>query len=200
MYWLRRFKFSILVQLVIITIGGMTLGQTPESHAQLLRHLGMSWEILTEGRFWHLFTGTWVQSHPGLGWPMVSMCLMVAVGTFPTEFRAGSKLTAIILVTADWFATIMTAITLRWLVELDRLADPTILHQADAGTSALAWAGMATGATMYAPRWLLIPLVVAAVIWQFTVESSAAAIAHGFAVAYGLCAGWWFSRQQKSAS
>ncbi|MCA9832987.1 MAG: hypothetical protein KC435_03525 [Thermomicrobiales bacterium] len=196
MYWVWRFRFSLAVQIVIVTIGWLTLGHTPEQHAHLMNHVGLSWQLLTEGRIWHIFTGTWVQSKPGLGWNMISMCMMVALGTFPLEYRVGSRLTAITLIIADWFASTMAAVTLWMLAEFGRLSDPGVLHKPDAGTSALAWAGMAAGAVVFIPRlrWVLVPVVVGFVGWQFTIEPPAAAIAHAFAVGYGLTAGWLFLR------
>lgn len=199
MRWVWRFRFSLLVQIVIVTIGWLTLGHTPDQHAQLMSHVGLSWQMLTEGRLWHIVTGTWVQSKPGLGWNMTSMCMMVALGTFPLEYRVGSRLAAITLITADWFASTMAAITLRILAEYDRLSDPSVLYRPDSGTSALAWAGMAAGAVVFIPRlrWVLIPVVVGFVAWQFTIEPPSAAIAHAFAVGYGLTAGWIFVRSKK---
>ncbi|MCO5216133.1 MAG: hypothetical protein M9950_08255 [Thermomicrobiales bacterium] len=197
MSWLWRFRFSVSVQIVIVTIGVLTLGNTPEQHANLMSHVGLSWDILADGRFWHILTGTWWQSKPGLGWNMVSMSLMVALGTFPLEYRVGSRAAAITVVTADWFASTMAAVTLRVLAAYDHLSDPGLLHKPDAGTSALAWAGMAAGAVVFIPRirWLLVSIVIGFVAWQFRIEPAAAAIAHAFAVGYGLTAGWLMSRR-----
>lgn len=194
--WLWRFRFSLMVQIVIVTIGWLTLGNSPEQHANLMSHIGLSWQILTEGRFWHILTGTWMQSKPGLGWNMTSMCMMVALGTFPLEYRVGSRRAAITVITADWFASTMAATTLRILAGLGHLADPSLLSRADSGTSALAWAGMAAGAVVFLPRirWILIAVVVGFVAWQFKIEPPAAAIAHAYAVGYGLTAGWLMSR------
>lgn len=198
-YLLWRFKGTILIQVVIITIGLLTRNQGPVEHRQLVAQIGMDYRLLRQGRVWQLLTGTWFQSAAGIN---LSMIVMVLAGTVVFEYFAGTVRMLITVVSADWIATILTAFTIRVWSNLGSEQAIKLLHKPDSGTSALAHAGMAAAAVLLPPRWraTAILIVVVYTTSQFWFESPSAVIAHCWATVYGLLIGWYILRSRSPAA
>ena len=90
-FW--RIKGTILIQIVIISIGLFTRGLSTSEHRRLLDLFGFDYDMLRDAHVWHLLTGTWIQSSPDIA---ASMILLVFGGTFFLELFAGT--TAMLLV------------------------------------------------------------------------------------------------------
>lgn len=191
--FLWRFKGTLLIQAVIVTVGILTRHQSAIDHQRLLERFGFSYAILREGRIWQLLTGTWIQSAPGIE---VSMVALVLCGTIVLEYQAGTLRMIATVVLGDWVSTLLTAITLRLLAALGSTDAAGLLSRTDAGTSALAHTGLAA-ATMLLPRrwrWVAGCALIIFTLAQFFTESHAPAIAHTWAVIVGGLIGWFLSR------
>ncbi len=190
---LWRIKGTIEIQIVIITVGLLTYDLSRLEHGDLLDHLGFDYETLTNWRFWHLLTGTWLQSSPGIAWSMVAL---VFGGTVVLELLAGTWPMLVTCITGDWVATLLTALTLRVLAELGDASVSALLTTPDAGTSALAHAGYGAAVMLLPRRWLKValPLLVILTGVQFVLVSLAPAIVHCWAAFYGAMVGWFVLR------
>ncbi len=109
---------------------------------------------------------------------------------------------SVTVILADWFATIGVVVTLRLMDAAGHLSDPTLLTTPDSGTSALAWGGMAAGAMVAFPRYRrsLLALLAVAMAIQFMVETTIPAVAHGYAVLFGLGAGALYLRRSAASA
>ncbi|MCC6675451.1 MAG: hypothetical protein IT339_09665 [Thermomicrobiales bacterium] len=190
---LWRIKGTIAIQVVIITIGVLTLDLSQREHGNLLDHLGFDYDALTNWRFWHLLTGTWLQSSPGIAWSMIAL---VFGGTVALELLAGTGPMLVTCITGDWIATLLTAMTLRVLAEFGDASVSALLNTPDAGTSALAHAGYGAAVMLLPRRWLKValPLLIVLTGVQFVLVSLAPAIVHCWAACYGALAGWFVLR------
>ncbi len=190
-FW--RFKGTILILVIIAVIGILTGDQTVREHTRLLHRLGFDYRILTEGHLWHLTTGTWIQSTPGIAWSMVAL---VFGGTFLLELFAGTSAMLTTCITGDWISTLLTTLTLRVLAHFGDASVSALLSTPDAGTSAFAHAGYGAAVMLLPRRWLkiAIPALVVLTSSQFLYISLAPAIVHCWAALYGALAGWFVLR------
>lgn len=191
-----RLTGTLLIQAVIITIGILTRHQSSIDHQRLLERFGFSYAILREGRIWQVFTGTWIQSTPGI---QLSMVALVLAGTAVLEEQAGTRRMLATVVAGDWVSTVLTALTLRALAALGSADAAGLLSRADAGTSALAHTGLAAATMLLPRRWrsLAVAALLIFTLAQFFTESLAPAIAHTWAVLAGGLIGWFLSRRNE---
>lgn len=191
---LWRFKGTLLIQAVTVTVGILTRHQSAIDHQRLLERFGFSYAILRDGRIWQLLTGTWIQSAPGIE---VSMVALVLCGTIVLEYQTGTLRMIATVVLGDWVSTLLTAITLRLLAALGSADAAGLLSRADAGTSALAHAGLAAATMLLPKRWrsLAAAALLIFTLAQFFTESLAPAIAHTWAVLAGGLIGWVLSQR-----
>lgn len=196
---LWRFKGTILIQIVIITIGLLTRNQSHVEHRQLVARVGMDYDLLLRPRrVWQLLTGTWFQSTAGINWSMITMVL---AGTTVFEYLAGTLQMLVTVISADWIATVLTAFTIRVWSSFGSEQATRLLHKPDSGTSALAHAGMAAAAMLLPPRWRVAALFIVIVytVSQFWFEAPSAVIAHCWATAYGLLIAWLILRSGRGS-
>ncbi|HWV34096.1 MAG TPA: hypothetical protein VNZ55_00580 [Thermomicrobiales bacterium] len=181
--------------LVIITIVGLlTWNMSFDEHRRVIERFGFDYADLRSGYLWHVLSGLWVQSSPGLAFSMV---LMVASSALILEFLAGSIRSAIIMIASDWISTILTAITLRILSGVGNTAATALLAYADSGSSAAAHGGWAAAA-------MLLPAPIGTLVWsllflvtvsQFWWQGLAPALAHLFGVLVGGICGFGLRRK-----
>jgi len=190
---LWRIKGTLLIQAVLIGIGIITKDVSSSEHQRLLGQLGFDYQLLTEGRLWHLLTGSWIQVTPGIE---LSMLALVFGGTFFLEVLAGTWAMLLTCITGDWVATILTALTTRVLAGLGSSAAAAMLAVPDAGSSAMAHAGYGAVVMLLPRRWLKIGLAILIFLTaiQFFIIDFAPAIAHAWATLYGVCIGWFVLR------
>lgn len=186
---LWRIKGTIAIQLVIIIVGVMTTDLTSSEHLEVKSRLGFDYDDLAAGRIWHLLTGTWLQSTPGIEY---SMLALVFGGTVFLELLAGTRAMLLTCISADWFATVLTALTTRVLAAFGSASATTLMSTPDAGTSALAHAGYAAAVMLLPRRWLkvAIPILIFLTAIQFFIIAEGAAMAHCWATVYGGLIGW----------
>lgn len=191
--WLGVFPATIALIGFIIVIGLLTGGDTPADFAETLDRYGLSYQMLRDGRFWHLLTGTFIQSDPGIAW---SMILLLVTSLVPCEYLAGSKRMLITFFTCDWIGSLLMVISIRLLAAMDVADAVQRLSIPDAGSSAAAHGCMAAAA-MLLPRRLafvaygLLFGVTTVLLFQQELD---AAIAHLAAVLMGGALGWFFWR------
>lgn len=193
---LWRIKGSLLIQIVIISIGVQTRDFLFSDHEDVLSRFGFDYDLLLDGRLWHLLTGTWIQSSPGIAWSMVAL---VFGGTVFLELLAGTPAMLLTCVTGDWFATLMTTLTLRVLASFGDVSVHTLLSTPDAGTSALAHAGYGAAIMLLPRRWIKValPALIVLTTIQFFLVTLAPAIVHCWAAIYGVCIGWFVLRPRR---
>lgn len=190
---LWRIKGTLLILAVIIIIGVLTDGETDDTHIRLLDRFGFDFDDLTNARFWHFLTGTWLQSTPGIAW---SMIVVVFGGAFFLELFAGTSAMLVTCITGDWIATLLTSMTLRVLAEFGDSSVASLLSTPDAGTSAFAHAGIGAAVLLLPRRWLkvAIPVLIVLVGTQFFYITLAPAIVHSWAALYGALVSWFVWR------
>lgn len=190
---LWRIKGTVLILLVIMLVGLMTEDQTEREHGRLLDHLGFDYDLLRQAHLWHLLTGTWIQSTPGIAWTMVAL---VFGGTVVLELFAGTGAMLLTVISGDWVATILTTLTVRVLAELNDAVVTPLLSIPDSGTSALAHAGYGAAVMLLPRKWLkfAIPILVALTGIQFFIVTLAPALVHCWATFYGAIVGWFVLR------
>ena len=188
--WLATFPASIVLISFITAVGLVTADDTAAEFAEKLEKYGMSYEILRAGHFWHLLTGTFIQSEPGIAW---SMILLLVCSLVPCEYLAGSKRMLITFFISDWVATLIMVLSLRLLAGLGMASAQALLDVPDAGSSAAAHGCMAA-ALMLLPRRLafasygILVAVTTALLFQQDLD---AGIAHMAAVLIGGAFGWF---------
>jgi hypothetical protein len=146
--WLGTFPASIGLIGLIVIVGLVTGGDTSADFAEKLDQYGLSYEILRAGEIWHLFTGTFIQSDPGIAW---SMILLLVCSLVPCEYLAGSSRTLITFFTCDWVASLFMVLSIRLLAGIGMASAQHLLDIPDAGSSAAAHGCMAA-AFMLLPR------------------------------------------------
>lgn len=187
-----RIKGTLLIQVVIISIGFWTADVSSADHRRWLERLGFDYEALIGGRLWHLLTGTWIQSSPGIDLTMIAL---VFGGTVFLELFTDTKAMLLTCITGDWVSTILTALTTRVMVGLGD-ANASLLTTSDAGSSALAHAGYGAVVMLLPRRWLPAAIVITIVLTltQLLYIDQAAAIVHCWATLYGAIVGWFVLR------
>lgn len=186
---LWRIKGTIAIQIVIIAVGVITNDLTSSEHLDVMRRLGFDYDDLAAGRLWHLLTGTWLQSTPGIEY---SMLALVFGGTVFLELLAGTRAMLLTCISADWFATILTALTTRMLAAFGSASATALMSTPDAGSSALAHAGYGAAVMLLPRQWLKVALPILAFLTgiQFFIIDQGAALAHCWATLYGVVIGW----------
>ena len=190
---LWRIKGTLLIQVIVIAIGVFTDGMTLSRHRRLLDRFGFDYRLLTEGRIWHLASSTWIQTTPGIE---LTMLALLFGGTAFLEVLAGTPAMLVVCITGDWFATVLTALSMRVFAGLGSATATALLAAPDAGSSALAHAGYGAAVMLLPRRWLKValPIVVALTAIQFLIVDVEPAIAHAFATLYGVAVGWFVLR------
>ena len=188
--WLSAFPASIGMIGLIVAVGLLTGGDTSADFAEKLERFGLSYEILRGGEIWHLFTGTFIQSEPGIAWSMV---LLLVCSLVPCEYLAGSSRTVITFFTCDWVASLFMVLSIRLLAGIGMTSAHRLLDIPDAGSSAAAHGCMAA-AMMLLPRRLafaaygIFLAVTVALLFQQELD---AATAHLAAVLLGGALSWF---------
>lgn len=180
----RRFIGTICLALAVGLCSGYTARYSPGDYDRILDRFGFSWELLTKGRLWQIFSENFIQSTPGLEWSMVAMVISSFV---ICEAVAGTRPLIVAFFATDWMASISTVTTLKVLSLVGYTAADRFVTEPDAGTSASVHGAYAIAAAM-------LPVRMAAALWTalfaFTIvmlrfQSLDAAIAHLWAVGYG---------------
>ncbi len=189
---LWRIKGTLLIQVVIISIGFWTKDMSAAEHAEWLQRLGFDYQTLLDDSFWHLLTGTWIQSSPGIE---LSMIVLVFASTVSLELLSDTSLMLLTCITGDWVSTLLTALTTQVLVSVGD-ANPALLTTSDAGSSAMAHAAFGAAVMLLPRRWVPAALVILIVltVTQLLYIDLAAAIAHCLATLYGVLIGWFVLR------
>ena len=188
--WLATFPASIALISVITAIGLSTADDTPAEYAEKLEKYGMSYEILKAGHFWHLLTGTFIQSEAGIA---LSMILLLVCSLVPCEYLAGSRRMLITFFISDWVATLLMVLSLRLLAGLGMASAEAMLDVPDAGSSAAAHGCMAA-AFMLLPRRIAFAsygILLAVTVVLLFQQDLDAGIAHLAAVLIGGAFGWF---------
>jgi hypothetical protein len=187
--WLATFPASIALISFISAVGLATADDTPAEYAEKLEKYGMSYEILKAGHFWHLLTGTFIQSEAGIA---LSMILLLVCSLVPCEYLAGSRRMLITFFITDWVATLLMVLSLRLLAGLGMASAEAMLDVPDAGSSAAAHGCMAA-AFMLLPRRIAFAsygILLAVTVVLLFQQDLDAGIAHLAAVLIGGAFGW----------
>ena len=116
--WFQKiavFRVTILLTALITFIGRTTAGESPGEYSSKLERFGLDWDMLVSGKVWHVFTGTMLQSAPGILYSMI-LLLVISLGT--CELAVGHRYTLITFFISDWIGTLMA------------VEDPTCPHEA----------------------------------------------------------------------
>ena len=187
--FLRAFPASLVLLAIICTLSLSTARYSPAEYADVLRRFGLAWHDVRDGHFWHLLTGAWIQSEPGLEWSMVAMLIGALL---PCELLAGSRRLLVTFIAGDWVSTLLTVATLRLLAAAGVASAEPYLHIRDAGSSAGAHAAFAVSAALLPgrlalPAWLGLFGLTIAMFWYQDLD---AALVHLIAVLIGGAVGW----------
>lgn len=190
---LKTFPATVLIVALVVTIQLATNGHTTEQQLPLLEKFGLDWDLLASGRWWHIFTGTLIQSKPGFHYSMV-LVVVSAVGVL--ELVAGSRWTLVIFFAGDWISSVFGNVLLK-ILSVNGFAEATsLLSFPDAGSSGAGHAAYAVAATLF-PKRLAIALygliLGVTLILLFSQELSAA-VTHLCAVLGGGAFGAFFLR------
>lgn len=190
---LWRIRGTLMIQAVLVAVGIITKDMSAEEFRRLLERVGFDYALLAKGHFWHLLTGSWVQSTPGIE---LSMLALVFGGTVFLEILAGTQAMVATCITGDWVATVLTALTTRVLAGLGSSTAAAMLTIPDAGSSAMAHAGYGAVVMLMPRKWLKVgvPILIFLTAIQFFLIDFAPAIAHAWATAYGMLIGWFVLR------
>ncbi len=190
---LKTFPATILIVSLVVTIQLATNGDTTAQQLPLLDQFGFDWDYLVDGRWWHLFTGTLVQSKPGYHYSMV-LVVVSAVGIL--ELMAGSRWTLGVFFVGDWISSLLGTLLLR-LLSANGFAEATpLLSFPDAGTSGAAHVAYAVAATLFPRRvaFFLYGLILGVTIILLFSQQLSAAVTHLCAVLGGGAFGWFYLR------
>lgn len=178
------FRVSILLTLIVILCGRLTSGDAAADYASTLNRFGLSWEMLRDGKLWHVFTGSLIQSDSGIA---LSMTALVLCSLVPCELLAGHRLTFATFFLCDWIASLSATIALRVLAEWDVGDAKSLLTLPDAGSSAAAHGCLAVACTLLPGRlaWGAYGLLFGITIGLLFEQDLDAGIAHLFAVLAG---------------
>jgi hypothetical protein len=174
----------MLLTAIIVFCGRLTHGQTPEEYAETLDRFGLSWEMLRDGRLWHIFTGSLIQSDSGIA---LSMIALVIGSLVPCELLAGSRFTFASFFLCDWIASFCATVGLRVLASLNAGDAQRLLSLPDAGSSAAAHGCLAAACTLLPGRlaWGAYGLMLGVTIGLLFEQDLDAGVAHLFAVLAG---------------
>ena len=191
-----QFPVTIYLTLVVLVIAAITSRISVDRYADVLHWLGFSWGVLADGRIWQVFTGTLLQSKPGIE---LNEFLTVVSALALGEYFAGSRRTLIVFFVSDWIATFLTAIAIRVLAHFE-VAD-SVMHviPPDSGSSAACHGVFALAASLLPGKWAgagFSILLIAAIVQLWTV-SLGAAVAHLLAVGVGAAFGWKIRHQPR---
>jgi hypothetical protein len=158
--------------------------------------VGFDYRDLAEGRVWHLLTGPFFQSDPGIAWSMIALTSSAFV---LGELFAGSGGLVLTFFASDWMATLGTVLLLRLLSAQGMERATLLLDRPDAGSSAAAHGAYAVAAVLLLPVRLAMlaygVLLAITIVLLFQQELSAA-IAHLLAVVAGGVIGWFVLRRR----
>lgn len=191
--WIGLFPATIALIGFIIVVGLLTGGDTSADFAEELDRYGLSYQILRDGRVWHLLTGTFIQSDPGIAW---SMIVLLIASLVPCEYLAGSRRMLITFFTCDWVGSLLMVLGIRLLAALDVADAVRRLDIPDSGSSAAAHGCMAAAMMLLPKRLAFISygLFLAITLGLLFQQELDAAIAHLAAVLLGGALGWFFWR------
>ena len=190
---LKIFPATILIVALVVTIQLATNGHTTAQQLPLLDQFGFDWDYLVDGHWWHLFTGTLIQSKPGYHYSMV-LVVVSAVGIL--ELMAGSRWTLVVFFAGDWVSSLLGTILLR-ILSANGFAEATpLLSFPDAGTSGAAHVCYAVAATLFPRRmaFFLYGLILGVTIVLLFSQQLSAAVTHLCAVLSGGAFGWFYLR------
>lgn len=178
------FRVSILLTAIIFFVGRLTQGDSPGEYAKTLDRFGLSWEMLRDGRFWHIFTGSLIQSDSGIA---LSMILLVVSSLVPCELLAGHRSMLVTFFVCDWIASLCGTIGLRVLAVWGVGDAQRLLTLPDAGSSAAAHGCLAAACTLLPGRlaWGAYGLMLGITIGLLFEQDLDAGVAHLFAVLAG---------------
>ncbi len=190
---LKTFPATILIVSLVVAIQLATNGHSNEQQLQILDKVGFDRDYLVSGRWWHLFTGTLIQSKPGYHYSMV-LVVVSAVGIL--ELVAGTRWTLGVFFVGDWLSSLLGTILLR-LLSANGFAEATpLLSFPDAGTSGAAHVCYAVAATLFPRRmaFFLYSLILGVTIILLFSQQLSAAVTHLCAVLAGGAFGWFYLR------
>ena len=187
--FLRAFPVSLMLLAIICTLSLSTARYSEAAYLDVLRRFGLAWHDVQDGHLWHLLTGEWIQSEPGLEGSMVAMLIGALL---PCELLAGSRRLLLTFIGGDWISSLLTVPALRLLSALDVTSATPYLQIHDAGSSAGAHAAFAVAAALLPgrlalPAWLGLFGVTIAMFWYQDLD---AALVHLIAVCTGGAIGW----------
>lgn len=199
MGWIGVFPASIALIGFIVVVGLLTGGDTPAQFARVLNRFGLSYHDVRSGQIWHLFTGTYLQSDPGIAW---SMLLLLVTSLLPCEYLAGSWRMLITFFASDWIGSLAMVLGLRMLAWFNIADAAQHLALPDAGSSAAAHGCLAAAIALLPRRLAFVAYgillgVTIALLFQQDID---AAIAHLAAVLVGGGLGWFCWRPAIDAS
>jgi hypothetical protein len=191
---IRTFPATIVLVTLIIGCGLATRGWSRQEYQPVLDHVGFDYRVLAQGRIWHLLTGAFFQSEPGIAWSMIAMVVSAFV---LCELFAGSGGLLLTFFASDWIATVGTVLLLRVLAGFGMDQATMLLDRADAGSSAAAHGAYAVAAILILPSRLAViayGVLLAITIGLLFQQELTAAIAHLLAVIIGGLLGWFVLR------
>jgi hypothetical protein len=195
------FRVSIVLTAVIIACGRLTAGDSAGEYAKTLDRFGLSWEMLRDGRLWHIFTGSLIQSDAGIA---LSMIVLVVCSLMPCELLAGHRSTLVTFFVCDWIASLCATVGLRILAIWNVGDSHGLLSLPDAGSSAAAHGCLAAACTLLPGRlaWGAYDVLLGITIGLLFVQELDAGVAHLFAVLTGgsLGALVWKPRQARASA
>jgi hypothetical protein len=178
------FRVSILLTALVILLGRLTQGDSAEEYAATLDRFGLSWQLIRDGKLWHIFTGSLIQSDSGIA---LSMILLVSLSLIPCELLAGHRYTFATFFLCDWIASFCSVIALRVLAAWSVGDARSLLSLPDAGSSAASHGCLAVACTLLPGRlaWGAYGLMLGVTVGLLFQQDLDAAVAHLFAVLVG---------------
>jgi hypothetical protein len=178
------FRVSILLTAIVVACGRLTQGDSASAYAETLDRFGLSWKMLREGRVWHVFTGSLIQSDSGIA---LSMIALVFCSLVPCELLAGHRFTLATFFLCDWIASFFATVGLRLLAVWNVGDAQRLLSLPDAGSSAAAHGCLAAACTLLPGKlaWGAYGLMLGITIGLLFEQDLDAGVAHLFAVLTG---------------
>jgi hypothetical protein len=141
----RALPVTITLTTVIVSADLMTRDWPDDRYQRLLGHLGSSYAEVRDGRIWHLFTGSLIQSSPGID---LSMVALIVCALTICELLAGSWRTLVTFFVADWLSTALALVALRLLAGAGHGGARSLLAVPDAGSSSASYGCLAAAAVL----------------------------------------------------